>query len=75
MTDTAKKSSIFIDSVEKGWARVVTSDKKSFTIPISLLPKGIKEGAEVMMTCETTAAAGHDAAAIDDLLDSLGDDP
>lgn len=75
MSGKTKRAVLFVDSVENGWARLLTDDNKAFTAPLSVLPAGVKEGSEISASFELLAGKPRAAGEIDDLLGSLGDNP
>ena len=72
MKHAVKKSTLFVDSLENGWARLITQDKTAFTIPASLLPDGMREGLYIEIAAQASDAPEM-RSAIDGLLDDLGD--
>ncbi|MEG2184949.1 MAG: DUF3006 domain-containing protein [Cloacibacillus sp.] len=72
MKHAVKKSTLFVDSLENGWARLLTQDKTAFTMPVYLLPDGAREGLYVEIAAQATGAP-ETRSEIDGLLDDLGD--
>lgn len=72
MKHAVKKSTLFVDSLENGWARLITQDKTAFTMPASLLPDGAREGLHVDIAAQATGVP-ETSSEIDGLLDDLGD--
>lgn len=72
MSAETKELKLFIDSMERGVARLMLMDGSSFEFPAALLPEGAREGGELTLSLRLNAESTY-RDEIDSLLDSLGD--
>ncbi|MDR1020793.1 MAG: DUF3006 domain-containing protein [Synergistaceae bacterium] len=70
------KPRFFVDAISGGFARLLTGDGNSLTVPLSAIPEGAREGDWLRASFETDPEQKARALGeIEDLYNDLGDNP